>query len=260
MHNGQPDNIAGNEGIDTLIGGAGNDTINGGGQADIIYPDNTPPLTAATAPDVPVQVAALTAEDATALLQAARLAWERSGLVTAEQLAMTRDVTVAVADLPALMLGNAVGAMILLDADAAGHGWFVDQTPAHSEEFARDGSARAGSGADGRIDLLSVIVHELGHVMGFDDDEAGLAAMGAMLDVGQRLDLGLAVATSDVARSRPVVQHFADNLGDFVDPAWAAALRGQLPHGVPFGAIGAANLAKGAGGAVDWSRAWTAAR
>jgi hypothetical protein len=57
-----------------------------------------------------------------------------------------------------------------------------------------------------------------------------------------------------------VAQHFADSLGDFVDPAWAAVLRGYLPHGLPFDPVAAANVGKSAGGAIEWSRAWTATR
>jgi hypothetical protein len=68
-------------------------------------------------------VAELTGKEAERLLDAARLIWVRSGLVGAEQLAAAREVTLAAADLPALMLGNADGTGILLDVDAARHGW-----------------------------------------------------------------------------------------------------------------------------------------
>ncbi len=54
---------------------------------------------------------------------------------------------------------------------SAGHGWFVDVTPWDDVEFSRDpadGALRAGVGsaAAGRMDLLTVIAHELGHVLG----------------------------------------------------------------------------------------------
>jgi hypothetical protein len=53
---------------------------------------------------------------------------------------------------------------IFIDADAAGYGWFVDETPEDDVEF-----ATADSEADGKMDLLTAVMHELGHVLGFED-------------------------------------------------------------------------------------------
>jgi hypothetical protein len=58
---------------------------------------------------------------------------------------------------------------ILIDPTAAGYGWFVDPTPGTSEEFDASGNALAGSPAAGRMDLLTVVLHELGHFMGHED-------------------------------------------------------------------------------------------
>ena len=58
--------------------------------------------------------------------------------------------------------------MIWLDADAAGHGWFIDQTPQLDEEFDR---YLADSPANGKVDLLTAIVHEMGHHLGFEHSE-----------------------------------------------------------------------------------------
>jgi hypothetical protein len=77
-------------------------------------------------------------------------------------------------------------ASILVDVDAAGNGWFVDRTPGDDREFA-DGAgvlvARAGA-ATGRMDLLSVLEHELGHAAGLEhtDDRRD----GARLAAGTR--------------------------------------------------------------------------
>jgi hypothetical protein len=54
----------------------------------------------------------------------------------------------------------------LADLDAAGNGWFIDATPADDSECT-DGSAPAG------MDLLTVVMHECGHVLGFTDLSSG---------------------------------------------------------------------------------------
>src|SRR5262249_19772933 len=74
-------------------------------------------------------------------------------------------------------------------ADAAGHGWFVDATPLADEEFA-PGSPSAtlpGSAAAGREDLLTAVLHEMGHLAGSPDADTGL--MAGALRLGTR-DLG----------------------------------------------------------------------
>jgi hypothetical protein len=62
---------------------------------------------------------------------------------------------------------------VMLDDDGAGRGWFVDPTPADDTEFvlsiAPAELRSPGGPADGRYDLLTVVMHELGHVLGLDD-------------------------------------------------------------------------------------------
>ena len=61
---------------------------------------------------------------------------------------------------------------VLVDNDAEGHGWFVDRSPWGDDEFVRDlsGALRGRDGDAGqRIDLLTVLAHELGHLLGADD-------------------------------------------------------------------------------------------
>ncbi len=79
---------------------------------------------------------------------------------------------------------------IWIDLDAAGHGWFVDPTPGDDSEFdiAIDGSERhagSDSAAAGRVDLLTVLEHELGHVLGLSDD-SGTDLMATTLGLGVR--------------------------------------------------------------------------
>jgi hypothetical protein len=62
---------------------------------------------------------------------------------------------------------------ITLDPTAAGWGWFVDPTPAQNEEFPLHSNAGMaalpGSSASDKMDLLTVVEHELGHEMGLND-------------------------------------------------------------------------------------------
>jgi hypothetical protein len=77
------------------------------------------------------------------------------------------------ADLAAGFLGLASGNTVWIDTDAAGYGWFVDPTPGDDAEFTpgtteTDLLALKNGPANGKVDLLTVIAHELGHVLGFD--------------------------------------------------------------------------------------------
>jgi len=75
---------------------------------------------------------------------------------------------VYIADLPHDYLGLASSNAIWIDRNAAGHGWSL-------------GASRTSD----RMDLLSVISHELGHVLGFDHD-ADHDVMAPTLSLGNR--------------------------------------------------------------------------
>jgi hypothetical protein len=99
--------------------------------------------------------------------------WAAAGL-DAAQLSVLRTAPVQIVDLPAPYLGLTGAGVIQLDRDAAGYGWFVDPTPATAEEFqAAPGQeglvALVGSQAAGRMDLLTVVAHEMGHLLGLPD-------------------------------------------------------------------------------------------
>jgi len=56
---------------------------------------------------------------------------------------------------------------VLIDSDAAGWGWFIDSTPMDNKEFKAysingEMTAIGSSPAFGDMDLLTVVMHELG--------------------------------------------------------------------------------------------------
>jgi Ca2+-binding RTX toxin-like protein len=100
-----------------------------------------------------------------------------SGMLTA-----LADVRFGVADLIGAEIGFTEGNTVLIDADAAGFGWFVDASPASSSEFrvrldSNIFGATPGSAAYGHMDLVTVVEHEIGHVLGFEHADAGAYAV-----------------------------------------------------------------------------------
>jgi hypothetical protein len=81
---------------------------------------------------------------------------------------------------------------VVIDRDAAGHGWFVDATPGDDKEFVGGTASRGRSltaldpRAVDRVDLLSVVAHELGHVAGLEDLGVPDDVMGELLAPGVR--------------------------------------------------------------------------
>jgi hypothetical protein len=66
-------------------------------------------------------------------------------------------------------LGRPNKATISIDDDANGVGWFIDTTPQDNSEFTRVGNylqATPNSAASGKYDLLTTILHEMGHTKG----------------------------------------------------------------------------------------------
>jgi len=70
-------------------------------------------------------------------------------------------IDLAIAD----RLGQASGSTITLDDNAAGWGWNVGRA-----------AGRGRKAVSGRMDLLSTLVHEVGHLLGRDHAEGGVMA------------------------------------------------------------------------------------
>ncbi|MBL8829275.1 MAG: phosphoribosylformylglycinamidine synthase subunit PurQ [Planctomycetaceae bacterium] len=123
----------------------------------------------------------LTQSQLSPLVHEALARWELAG-ASAAQLSVLRAATIEIRDLSdSRMLGLAGGNTITLDNNAAGRGWFVDSTPSADEEFiillsSSDARASVGPAVD-RVDLLTTLMHEFGHLLGLDDhSNSGLLA------------------------------------------------------------------------------------
>lgn len=138
------------------------------------------PLTAAGGPATSATTAALTADQLRPIVREAVRRWNQTGLTAAER-KLLRSVTVHLAELDGATLGLAAGTTITIDQDAAGYGWFVDRTPRKDTEF----TAAGNQGELGRIDLLTAVMHELGHVLSRAHAAGGV--MGETLGTGVRL-------------------------------------------------------------------------
>ena len=118
-------------------------------------------------------VGILTQSDLDAIVSCALARWVAAGL-TPEQAARLRSLRFEVTALGDLHLGEAAGEIIRVDTRAAGKGWFIDANAMDDAEFAShvSGTRRytdpAGAPA-GRMDLLTAVMHEMGHALGLAD-------------------------------------------------------------------------------------------
>jgi len=110
-------------------------------------------------------------------------------------------------DLPDLDLGSTVGKAITIDATAAGWGWTV---------------------AGGQMDLLTAVLHELGHVLGLDHGDVAGGLMGGTLAPGSVLRLvgsPLARAVSAPFAVRAPLRTTISGGGFQLGPLWLLAPR-----------------------------------
>jgi hypothetical protein len=101
------------------------------------------------------------------------------------------SIKVNFGDLSGGAVGQESGSNITLDANAAGNNWFIDTTPADNSEFLPTSNpnewvAKAGSAAYGKMDMLSVLLHEYGHALGIEHSADTGDYMGTTLTPGVR--------------------------------------------------------------------------
>jgi hypothetical protein len=90
------------------------------------------------------------------------------------RLAAFGDVRIGIADLADGELGYTSGKSVLIDDNAAGYGWYTGLVSQQSSY----------------MDLVSVVEHELGHVLGFSHEDASrFAVMSEDLGLGERLPI-----------------------------------------------------------------------
>jgi hypothetical protein len=152
-------------------------------------------------------------------VEEAKLRWIETLGAGDSRLAALASVNVQAGNLPGDRIGLTLGYDIYIDSDAAGRGWQV-------------------------MDLGSVVMHELGHVLGFDHDDAGtMPVMNGILDAGAHYQLGTAGNTaassglggfftgSDIAQQ--VIDQQLSNASLATPPAKSA-----LTNGLPFSTSG----------------------
>jgi len=166
-----------------------------------------------------------------------------SGLLATASKALT-----GFADLPGSAVGNTIGegptAQITLDTTAAGHGWYVDPTPLDTTDDYLPTSnpnvwqAKAGSAAEGKMDMLSVLLHEYGHALGLEHSADARDFMATTLQPGERrLPSSEELALMGQLVAQLKAQSSATDASASNTPGTPSSPTAPLP-GMPFASLG----------------------
>lgn len=101
-----------------------------------------------------------------AMVDAAIMRWAEAG-TSAEDIAKMQSLSLEIADLPEGQLATTDAMKIVIDETAAGFGWYFDPTPSDDSDFEvpvpnKEAQAREQRSAHERVDLLTVIMRQLG--------------------------------------------------------------------------------------------------
>jgi hypothetical protein len=163
----------------TLVLSNANGAVIDRGTAVVTILDDDRALTVASSPAEAFSGSALDEAELVAAFEEAVAVWAAQGFDTSP----LAEVTVLVVDLPDARLGeaDADSGVVVLDVDAAGWGWsFGDRS--------------------GGVDLVTVLAHELGHLLGLSHDDAGRYPLMAEVLVGG--DAGASAATVSARGAR----------------------------------------------------------
>jgi DNA-binding beta-propeller fold protein YncE len=122
-------------------------------------------LLAASTPPAPV-TQKLAAGQVQPLFAEALARWQAVGADTSG----LGNIQIQIGNLGGHTLGMASGHTIWLDDNAVGWGWFIDPTPWDDSEFTTPGD----QGEQNRMDLLTALEHEVGHLLGREHEDTGV--------------------------------------------------------------------------------------
>jgi hypothetical protein len=129
------------------------------------------PLLSNTTGDPSHPVHAITMDELASVTAAAANRWEHLPLSGAQLQALS-NIAFTIGNLGPGNVGAEAPGLVVLDVVAGGAGWYVDATPMDDAEFAGSAGSRlyaTDPAAAGQMDLLTAVMHEMGHAIGLSD-------------------------------------------------------------------------------------------
>jgi VCBS repeat-containing protein len=234
----------------------------GNGGTDIISGNNylrdtthAPTLLAASggvqASSTPSPTHDLTQAELDTVVVAAIGQWASAGASAAQLAALhAAAAVIQVGMLDGNTVGTENGGLITIDTDAAGHGWFVDPTPNDNSEFTHAQNAAGtdlltdpSNAAAGHLDLLTTVTHELGHVLGLDDETAAS-------DANDLMYINLVDGERRMPDATDVAQANGANVAQVAEAALPASAQAAIGTAIVAATVGNDTIDAGHGGNI----------